>query len=163
MLRSSQGSLLQTCYKIQTDFDEVYKRDWVNNVDKLLFSNGFGLVWITQGVGDEELLMKSIVLRLTDIAKQYWNSEIDSNPKLSTCRAFKPLLNPEKYLHTVNNYFKRKQLTKFRISNQKLMVEGGRYRGPDFADRRCIYCDMNCIANECHFLLECLLHKEIRR
>ena len=43
------------------------------------------------------------------------------------------------------------------------MVEEGRYRDTDFADRRCIYCDMNCIENECHFLLECPLYWEIRR
>ena len=163
LLRSPQGSLLQTCYKMQTDLDAIYKRGWVTNLKKLVFSNGFGLVWITQGVGDEELFMKSVVLRLSDIAKQTWNSEIDSSPKLSTYREFKSLLNPEKYLYTVNNYFIRKQLTKFRISNHKLMVEEGRYRGIDFADRRCIYCDMNCIENECHFLLECPLYEEIRR
>ena len=148
---------------MQTDLDAIYKRGWVTNLKKLLFSNGFGLVWITQGVGDEELFMKSVVLRLSNIAKQTWNSEIDSSPKLSTYREFKSLLNPEKYLYTVNNYFIQKQLTKFRISNHKLMVEEGRYRGIDFADRRCIYCDMNCIENKCHFLLECPLYEEIRR
>ena len=164
LLRSQQGSLLQTSYKMQTDFDAIYRRDWVTNLKKLLLSNGFGLVWITQGVGDEELFMKSVVLRLTDIAKQICNSEIDSSPKLSTYREFlKSLLNPEKYLYTLNNYFIRKQLTKFRISNHKLMVEEDRYRGTDFANRRCIYCDMNCIDNECHFLLECPLYEEIRR
>ena len=62
---------------MQADFDAIYKRDWVTNLKKLLFSNRFGLVWLTQGVGDEELFMKSVVLRLTNIAKQTWNSEID--------------------------------------------------------------------------------------
>ena len=95
LLRSPQGSLLKTCYKMQTDFD---KRGWVTNLKKLLFSNGFGLVWITQADGDEELVMKSVVLWLTDITKQTWNSKIDSSPKLSTYREFKSLLNPEKYL-----------------------------------------------------------------
>ena len=67
--------------------------------------------------------MKSVDLRLTDISKQTWNSEIDSgSPKLSTYREFKSLLNPEKYFYTLNNYFIWKQLTKFRISNHKLMV-----------------------------------------
>ena len=85
LLRSPQRSLLQTCYKMQTDFDAIYKRDWVTNFRKVLFSDVFGLVWITQGVGDEELFMKSVVLRLTNIGKQTWNSEIDiSSPKLST-------------------------------------------------------------------------------
>ena len=97
--------------------------------------------------------MKSVVLRLTDIAKQTWNNEINSSPKLSTYRELKSLLNPEKYLYTLDNYFIWKQLTKLSISNHKLMVEEGRYRGTDFADRRCIYCGMNCIENEYHFLL----------
>ena len=79
LLGSLQGSLLQTCYKMQTDFNAIYKRGWVTNLKKLLFSDGFGAVWITQGVGDEELFMKSLVLRLTGIAKQTWNSEIDSS------------------------------------------------------------------------------------
>ena len=43
------------------------------------------------------------------------------------------------------------------------MVEVGKYRGTDFADRRCIHCDMNGIGNECHFLLECPLYEQIRR
>ena len=105
--------------------------------------------------------MKSIVLWLTDIAKQTWNSEIDSSPKLATYKEFKFLLNPEKCLYTLNNYFIFKQRIKFRISNHKLVVEEGRYRGTDFADRRCIYCDMNCIINECHFFLEYPLYEEI--
>ena len=99
LLRNPQGSLLQTCYKMQTDFDAIYKRGWVTNLKKLLFSNGFGLVWISQGVGDEELFMKSVVSRLIDIAKQTWNSEIDNSPKLSTYREFNSLLNLEKYLY----------------------------------------------------------------
>ena len=99
LFRSPQGSLLQTCYKMQTDFDGIYKRGWVTNFKKLLFSNGFGLVWITQGVGDEELFMKSVVvLRLTDIAEQTWNSEIDSSPKLSTYREFKSLFKSREIL-----------------------------------------------------------------
>ena len=83
------------------DFDAIYKRDWVTNLKNLLFSNGFGLIWFTQDVGDEELFMKSVVLQLNDIAKQTWNSEIDSSPKFSTYREFKSLLNPEKYLYTL--------------------------------------------------------------
>ena len=120
---------------MKTDFDAIY---WVTKLNKLLFSDGFGFVCINQGVGDEELFMKSVVLRLTDIAKQTWNSEIDSIPKLSLYREAKFLLNPEKYLYTVNNYFIQKQFTKFRISDHKLVVEKGRFRGIDFADRRCI-------------------------
>ena len=43
------------------------------------------------------------------------------------------------------------------------MIEEGRYRGIDYTDMRCIYCDMNCIENECHFLFESPLYDAIRR
>ena len=45
-------------------------------------------MWITHGVGDEGMFMKSVILRLTDIAEQTWNSEIFSSPKLSTHKEF---------------------------------------------------------------------------
>ena len=32
LLRSPQGSLLQICYKMQTDFDAIYKRAWVTSL-----------------------------------------------------------------------------------------------------------------------------------
>ena len=103
--------------------------------------------------------MKSVVLWLTSIAKHTWNSQINSS-KLSMYREFESLLNPERHLYAVNNYFTRKQLTKFLISNHKLMVEEGRYRGADFSDRRCIYYDMNYIENECHFYLNGIFTKK---
>ena len=71
----------------------------------ILKSSYFLMDLALYGVGDEELFMKSVVLRLTDIAKQTWNSEIDSGPKLSTYREFKSLINPEKYLYTLNNIY----------------------------------------------------------
>ena len=83
---------------------------------------------------DEELFIKSIVLRLTDTAKQNWNTEINNRRKLSLYREF--------------------QFTQFAVFNHQLMAEGGTYCGIDFADRRCIHCDISCIENECHFLLE---------
>ena len=71
-------------------------------------------------------------------------------------------LNPEKYLQVINNYFIRKQLTRFRISNHQLLIEDGRHWGIDPIDRRCKFCDMNCVENEIHFLLVCPLYHNLR-
>ena len=43
--------------------------------------------------------------RLADIAKQNWKSDIDANAKLSVYREIKSLLEPEKYLKEIDNYF----------------------------------------------------------
>ena len=64
-----------------------------------------------------------LVLRMTYIAKQTWSNEISTSSKLSTKKKFKTLLNPEKYLQVINNYFIRRQLTRFRISNYQLLIE----------------------------------------
>ena len=99
---------------------------------------------------------------MTDIAKQTWSSEISTSSKLSTYKEYKTPLNPEKYLQVINNYFIRRQLTRFRISNHQLLIEEGRHRGIDVIDRRCKFCNMNCVENEIHFLLVCPLYKSLR-
>ena len=103
-----------------------------------------------------------MVLRMTDIAKQTWSNETSTSFKLSTCKEFKTLLNPEKYLQVINNYFIRKQLTRFRISNHQLLIEEVRHRGIDPINRRCKFCDMNCVENEIHLLLVCPLYHKLR-
>ena len=75
---------------------------------------------------------------------------------------FKTLLNPEKYLQVINNYFIRKQLTLFGISNHQLLIEEGRHRGIDPVDRKLKFCDMKCVENEIHFLLVCPLYHNLR-
>ena len=90
---------------------------------------------------------------MTDIARQTWSNEISTSSKLSTYKEFKTLLDSEKYLQIINNYFSRKQLTRFRIS---------RHRGIDPIDRRCKSCDINCVENEIHFLVVCLLYHNLR-
>ena len=134
----------------------------ITDLKQLLFSNGFGHVWISQRVGNEELFLKAMVLPMTDIAKQTWSNEISTSSKLSTYKEFKTLLNPEKYLQVINNYFIRKQLTRFKISNHQLLIEEGRHRGIDPIDRRCKFCDMNCVENEINFLRVCPLYHNLR-
>ena len=75
---------------------------------------------------------------------------------------FKTLLNPKKYLQVINNYFIRKPLTRFRISNHQLFIEEGRHREIDPIDRKFKFCDMKCVENEIHFLLVCPLYHNLR-
>ena len=119
-------------------------------------------MWISQGVGIEKLFLKAMVLRMTDIVRQTWSNEISTSSKLSTYKEFKTLLNPEKYLQVINNYFIRKQLTRFGMSNHQLLLEEGRNRRIDPIDRRCKFDDMNCVENEIHFLLVCPLCHNLR-
>ena len=137
LLKSPENSFLYLSYKIQLQLDKLHKKGWVTNLKQLLFSNGFGHVWISQEVGDEALFLREFTLRLQDIARQNWRADLESSAKLSTYSEFKSLLNPEKYLKVVKNYFIRKQLAKLRTSNHDLMIEKGRYQGIEVANRTC--------------------------
>ena len=91
--------MLYLSYKIQLQLDKLHKKGWVTtNLKQLLFSNGFGHVWIGQEVGDEALFLREFTLRLQDIARQNWRADLESRDKLSTYSEFKSLLNSEKYL-----------------------------------------------------------------
>ena len=106
--------------------------------------------------------LPSVDRTLSDIAKQAWSNEINTSSKLSTNKEFKTLVNSEKYLQIVNNFFICRQLTRFRISNHQLLLEEGRHRGTDPIDRRCKFCDMNCVESEIHFLLVWPLYHNLR-
>ena len=69
VIKMPENSLLNTCYKMQVSFDKTCRKVWVTEKKQLLFSNGFWHVWISQGVGNEELFLKAMVLRMTDFAK----------------------------------------------------------------------------------------------
>ena len=111
---SPENSWPYLSYKIQLQLDKLHKNGWITNLMQLLFSNGFGHVWISKEVGDEALFLREFKLGLQDIARQNWRADLESSTKLSTSSEFKSLLNPRKYLKVVKNYFILKQLAKLR-------------------------------------------------
>ena len=141
--------------------DKTYKKGWVTDLKRLLFTNGFGYVWISDGVRDENKFLHEFSLCLADIAKQNWKSDIDANAKLSTYWEIKSLLDPEKYLKEIDNYFICRQTVKFRISYHLLMIEKGRHHGMLREDRICKQCDVGCVEDEFHFLLVCPKYKDL--
>ena len=52
LIKIPENLSLDTCYKMQESFDKTYQ---VTDLKQLLLSNGFGHVWISQGVGDKGL------------------------------------------------------------------------------------------------------------
>ena len=71
---------------------------------------------------------------------------------------------PESYFYVLQNKEIRKQLTKFRISNHKLMIETGRYQRSKIpADVRfCPVCAASEIENEEHFIINCKKYEHVR-
>ena len=64
---------------------EAGKQNWVSSVKNVLMENGFGIIWLCQGVGSETQFVAEFKDRLISCYKQNWHSDIESDDK---CRWF---------------------------------------------------------------------------
>ena len=81
--------------------------------------------------------------------------------KLRTYAIFKNEIGFEKYLSDIKNPVTRTILTKFRLSNHKLMIEVGRFKDIPKEMRFCPFCP-KMVETEAHFLLRCSAYNSIR-
>ena len=105
---------------------------------------------------------KKVFQRLSDIFHQ--NSFVvikGETSKLRTYATCKKEIGFEIYLSEIRNPSVRIQVSKFRLSNHRLMIEVGRHNGIPKELRFCPFCPQK-VENELHFLLECSLYKTQR-
>ena len=95
---------------------------------------------------------------------RHWKLKSLDSPKAAFFRIFKIRNTLEKYLFTVKNVRYRIALSRFRLSNHKLLIETGRHQKPKLErnDRKCFICDDK-IEDENHFLIECPLYSTERK
>ena len=150
------------CYKMLHSLDNHGHINWASHVKNLLFNFGFGIVWINQDIESQDNFLISFSTRLKDVAGQEWFAEVCTLDKLSTYREFKTLLNPERYLLTVEIKSHRIALSRLRCSSHSLMIEAGRWQNIDRENRLCILCDDKDIEDEFHFVLICNFFTTLR-
>ena len=111
------------CYKYQYRETENNHKCWAYSVKQLLFSHGFGFVWLNQGVGNEVLFLNTFKQRVRDNFIQSWDSDLIKYSKLDTYRAFKVTFNCESYLATIEDNKFRSALCRLRSSSHQLRME----------------------------------------
>ena len=78
-------SFPRQCYKEMYKTDKLRKTNWMIKVkNRMLFSYGYGCVWLTQSVGDEMQFLNSFRLRIEDNFRLEWYTDISENKKLET-------------------------------------------------------------------------------
>ena len=92
---------------------------------------------------------------INQVSLKEWERNFNCSTKSDTYRLFKNRPKLEKYLEHITDIRYVKTLTKFRLSDHKLMIEEGRKHRPkiDRADRLCPHC--NNVEDEIHFLIDC--------
>lgn len=94
---------------------------------------------------------------------EIWSRQLSIMSKADSFVLFKSDIGLEKYTWVVKNHRHRNALARLRLSAHQLMIEKGRhYRIPlERSERKCPSC-LNCVEDECHFLVTCPLYNSAR-
>ena len=149
-------------YEMLLYYDNCGYCNYASSIRNLLFSHGFGFVWLFQCVGNKRVFLNSFKRVAMDIYVQTWNSVLQNSSRYNLYREFKSLLEPEKYLSTVISWKHRNMLIRLRAGVLRLKVNEGRWMGIELGLRRCVICNKG-IEDEYHFILICDLYQDIRR
>ena len=156
----------KNCYKMLKSLDDVGRRSWASNVKHLLYTYGFGYVWISQEVGDSKMFLSVFKQRLIDVKKQDWHRSINESNRCHHYKHFKSLLNVELYLNLDISKQLKISIARFRCSSHRFRVETGRHMNEPRNLRICLYCNENLNINivECeyHIFFECKRFLDIR-
>ena len=105
---------------------------------------------------------KKLFERLRDNFHQNAFEKIrSSTSKLRTYALFKNEVGFEKYLTDMRNVTERILVTKFRLSNHRLMIEVGRHNDAHKDQRFCPFCPQ-AVENELHFMFTCPIYSHLR-
>ena len=165
LLNMNNSRLPRVCYNMLYSHCEAGRHNWATEVKNVLFTCGFGIVWICQGLGDNGSFMVDFKTRLKDCAYQDWHNNVVSNNRLQLYSACKGLLEPEKYLYCVTPRRYMCVVARLRSSNHPLLIEKGRHLCIERNERLCKYClsqGLNSIETEFHFVMQCNMFKELR-
>ena len=151
----------KNCNKVVYDsyqFSTDEKLLWTENMKTMLSEIGLMQSFVTKN----PVTHKEAFQRMQDIYHQTALENIKRDDgRLRTYALFKTTPGFEKYLDEISCIKERTALTKFRISNHRLMIEKGRHSNIDKALRFCPFCP-NIIEDEKHFLIQCQTYKYIR-
>ena len=89
---------------------------------------------------------------------------LQNSGKLQFYQNFRKGHDAENYLEMILSFDQRRQLTKFRLSSHKLVIETGRYSKPKtpVQQKLCVLCNRNEIETEKHLFLKCSLYSKLR-
>ena len=109
-----------------------------------------------------KLTSVKIFLREKDMFHQteFFNIQQESS-KLRTYSRIKREIGMQEYLTEIHNLTDRTSMSKFRLSNHRLMIETGRHKKIEKHNRKCPFCPQD-IEDEVHFLTTCPSYYPIR-
>ena len=150
----ASNSLLNEAYK------ECYEKEheWLQNIQYLLYENGFGNVWNSPNSVNADLFHKYFRQRLNDIHVQNWNSKLSLSNRFDTLRMLHKNYSIENYIKVINDAKKREIFTRLRIDVNILSTCKGQ---GNLQQELCPLCNAE-PESVTHFLFSCNKYSDIR-
>ena len=162
LLNMNDKRLCKQAYNRLYTLSEQGLENWVTNIKHVLESNGFGIVWLFKGVGNESLFLNDFKIRLIDCYKQSWHAKISTSENFSTFYSFKSLILKETFLCDDSlNKALRNVLIRFRLGVSQ--INSHRYKF--YQNKNLLSCPV-CKAtteNEFHVIFECHAYNDLRK
>ena len=135
---------------------------WIALIREYLGRNGLFSLFRNSYKNKPFYIHKKLFQTLSDKFHQTSFDVIENQQgKLRTYGIFKTEIGYENYLSIIKDPKKRTVITKFRLSNHRLMIEVGRHQNIPKEFRFCPFCP-NKVETEAHFLLECSAYNKLR-
>lgn len=134
----------------------------MSNVKLVLTKLGFENVWLAQGVEHKQFFLTLLKQRIRDLWLIDFNNRLENSTRALFYRTIVSF-NFSKYLDVITIRKYSIALSRLRVSSHRLAVESGRWRKPvrvPVEERICPFC--NVLEDEYHFVLECIMLKDLR-
>lgn len=163
LLKLPRQRLCKQAYDMLINQMEMGYSSWATKVKDILMVNGFGFVWLNQGVGDEKMFLLEFKDRLISCFKQNWHSKLECNEKYSWFLSFKDSFQLETYLQTAMNKWHRSIFARFRSRTLGLRANKLWFK-KDNDNRNCLFCtEQMYVEDETHFVFHCKAYDHIRK
>ena len=90
--------LPKAAYETVQSLDDKGVKTWASDRRTCLFQYSFGIVWVSQQVGNKTGFLRELKQRLIDCNTQDWHDKISTKESFKTYRRFKQILQFESYL-----------------------------------------------------------------
>ena len=164
LLNSTVNPILHESFLLAKSLDSEGCYTWFTYVKNIAMEAKIELTQLHGHKNKTQLvsIKKELKLQFLNFYKSVYNQKlekIDNSSKLYFYKTIKQNLEKECYLDS-QNFEKRRNITKLRISDHNLLIEKGRYLKIPRENRLCLQC--NLIEDEKHFLLYCTKNINVR-
>ena len=161
LLKLPPNRICKQAYSMLERLDTTGKNNWVTNIKDLLCKNGFGIVWMFKGVGNEKQFFNLFRDRLRDCFIQGLESRLETSTHFEVYNGFKSYFVQEQYLSNIMfGKSLANTLAKFRMGVSSINAHRHKFNNNPNS-RLCPFCSTQ-TEDEIHIVFLCPVYENIR-